>query len=178
MQRIFIALVLLSLLLSACGTLEISFATPSSEGPMEPILPPSVESKLSLDSSSEEIQQAMLESATKWKSIWMDGTITQYAPEGADTPLEVSREQVWIDLTTSRFRVLTGSVDGNPEDLKSSDGINILELDLKTGQSQSQPLPEFAKAGQFVPTLQPGFGYPQPLWGPIGTRWGVQAGRN
>ena len=170
MQKIFIVLVLLSMLLSACGTLEISLATPASEGPIEPLLPPSVESKLSLDSSSEEIQQAMLESATQWKSIWMDGTITQFAMEGTDSQPENFREQVWIDLTTSRFRILTGPADGTAEKFKASDGVTILELDLKTSQSQSYPLPEFAKAGQFVPTLEPGHGYPQPLWGQMGTR--------
>lgn len=170
MKKTFIAYIILTLILSACGTLEISLATSVPEIPVEPQSPPTQETKLSLDSSSVEIQQAMLESATKWKSIWLDGTITQYAPEGGDTPLEVSREQVWIDLTTSRFRILTGSVEGDPEKFKASDGATILELDLKTGQSQSTPLPDFAKAGQFVPTLQPGFGYPQPLWGQIGTR--------
>src|SRR5687768_3652572 len=161
MQRTLTILLISTLFLSACGTLEISLATPVPESPIEPLAPPNQESKLSLDSSSEEIQKAMLESATRWKSIWMDGTITQYAPEGGDTPLMVSREQVWIDLTTSRFRILTGPTDGAAETFKASDGVTILELDLKTGQSQSQPLPDFAKAGQFVPTLEPGFGYPQ-----------------
>jgi hypothetical protein len=169
MKKTFIAYIIITLFLSACGTLEISLATPVPESPMEPLAPPDQDPKLSLDSSSEEIQQAMLESATKWKSIWMDGTITQYAPEGGDT-LQVSREQVWIDLSTSRFRILTGPADGAAEKFKASDGTTILELDLKTGQSQSNPLPEFAKVGQFVPTLEPGHGYPQPLWGQIGTR--------
>ena len=169
MRKIFVVAVVLSLILSACGTLEISLATPVPESLIEPLSPPSQDAKLSLDSSSEEIQQAMIESATKWKSIWMDGTITQFAPEGGDTPLDVSHEQVWIDLSTSRFRILTGPSDGAAEKFKASDGTTILELDLKTGQSQSQPLPDFAKVGQFVPTLQPGFGYPQPLWGQMGT---------
>ena len=170
MKKTFIAYIIIILFLSACGTLEISLATPVPESPIEPLAPPNPESKLSLESSSEEIQKAMLESTTKWKSIWMDGTITQYAPEGGDAPLVVSREQVWIDLTTSRFRILTGPADGAAEKFKASDGMTILELDLKTGQSQSQPLPDFAKAGQFVPTLEPGIGYPQPLWGQIGTQ--------
>ncbi|HXQ34146.1 MAG TPA: hypothetical protein VN843_09045, partial [Anaerolineales bacterium] len=169
MKKIFIASTILTLFLSACGTLEISLATPASESPMDPLVPPDQAAKLSLDSSSEEIQQAMLESATQWKSIWMDGTITQYAPEGGGNPLDVSREQVWIDLTTSRFRILTGSTEGTAEKFKASDGTTILDMDLKTGQSQSSPLPEFAKAGQFVPTLEPGFGFAQPLWGQMGT---------
>ncbi|HET9905154.1 MAG TPA: hypothetical protein VFQ23_00890 [Anaerolineales bacterium] len=170
MKKIFITYIILTLFLSSCGTLEISFATPVAESASEPIAPPiTQESKLSLESSSEEIQRAMLESATKWKSIWMDGTITQYAPDGGDTPINVTREQVWIDLTTSRFRILTGPADGAAEKFKASDGMTILEIDLKSGQSQSSPLPDFAKAGQFVPHLQPGVASPQPLWGQMGS---------
>ena len=170
MQRTFMALIVLSLLLSACGTLEVSIATPASENPMDRIPPSTDEPNLSMSSSSDEIQRAMLESATKWKSIWMDGTITQYAPDGGDAPLPVSREQVWIDLSTNRFRVLTGSAEGGAESYLACDGTTIIELDLKSGQSQSRPLPELSQIRQFVPTLEPGFAYPQPLWGQMGTR--------
>ena len=169
MRRPFILLIVLSLILSACGTFEIYIDTPSAGEPAVPPLQATAEPTLSLNSSSEEIQQAMLESATNWLSIWMDGTITQYAPEGSDAPAQVSREQVWIDLSTSRFRILTGPIEGNAERFIACDGMTILEMDLETGRSQSHPLPEFAKAGQFVPTPEPGYGYPQPLWGQIGT---------
>ena len=169
MRRPIIILIVLSLFLSACGTLEIYFDTPSVGEPAAPSLQATTEPTLSLTSSSEEIQQAMLESATNWLSIWMDGTITQYAPEGTDASPQVSREQVWIDLSTNRFRILTGPSEGNAERFIACDGMTILEMNLKTGQSQSRPLPEFAKTGQFVPTPEPGYGYPQPLWGQIGT---------
>jgi len=169
MRQFFVLFIALGLILSACGTLEISIATPPPEIPGSA---PEVtaEPGLSLTSSSEEIQRAMLESATNWLSIWMDGTITQYALDGSGAPPQVSREQVWIDLSTSRFRILTGTVEGMAEKFKASDGMTILEMDLKTGQSQSYPLPEFAQAKQFVPTLEPGFAYPQPLWGQMGTQ--------
>jgi WD40 repeat protein len=169
MRRSSVILIVLSLFLSACGTFEVSLATPA------PAIPPGFDlqatavPKLSLASSSEEIQREMLESATNWLSIWMDGTITQYAPEGSDAPPQVSREQVWIDLSTNRFRILSGPSEGFAETFKVCDGMTILEMDLKTGQSQSYPLPEFAQVKQFVPTLEPGYGYPQPLWGQIGT---------
>ena len=169
MRRPFTVLIALSLFLSACGTLEIYIDTPSAEEPAAPPVLPTAEPTLSLNSSSDEIQLAMLESATNWLSIWMDGTLTQYAPEGSDALPQVSREQVWIDLSTSRFRILTGSAEGIAEKFRACDGTTILDIDLKTGQSQSYPLPESARIGQFVPTLQPGYGYPQPLWGQIGT---------
>ena len=169
MRRPFIIFIVLSLFLSACGTLEIYIDTPSAGEPAAPPVLATAEPTLSLNSSSEEIQQAMLESATNWLSIWMDGTVTQYLPEGSDAAPQVFHEQVWIDLSTNRFRILTGSNEENAERFIACDGMTILEMDLKTGQSQSRPLPEFARAGQFVPTPEPGYGYPQPLWGQIGT---------
>lgn len=172
MQRLFVGFIALSLLLSACGTLEISLATPPSEitdfpagsAPEETAQP-----ELSLSSSSEEIQRLMLESATSWTSIWMDGTVTYFAMEGTDSQTTAAREQVWIDLPHSRFRVLSGSTDGTVEKFRASDGMSVLEIDFKTGQSQTYPLPELGMEKQFVPAWEPGFAYPQPLWGQIGT---------
>jgi hypothetical protein len=111
----------------------------------------------------------MLESATKWETVWMDGVATWYDPSGSGQPPQVFHEQVWIDQTTSRFRVLLGPVDGPAETFKVCDGMTILELDLNNGQSQSHPLPDFAKASQFVPQVEPGVVYPNPIWGQIGT---------
>jgi WD40 repeat protein len=175
MRRFFVLFIALSLLVSACGTLEISLESPPSAITEPPISSSSVpivtsEPRLSLNSTSEDIQRAMLESATNWQSIWMDGTITQYALDGSDTPPQVSREQVWIDLPTSRFRSISGPVDGEPTIFKASDGINVLDMDLITGQSQSYPLPDLGPEKQFVPDWQPGFAYPQPLWGQMGTQ--------
>ena len=172
MQRLFAVFIALSLLLSACGTLEISLATPPPEItgiPVGSAPEETVEPRLSLDSSSEEIQRAMLESATKWKSIWMDGTVTYFAMEGTDSQTTTTREQAWIELPSSRFRVLSGTTEGTVEKFKASDGMSVLEMDLKTGQSQSFPLPNLGPEKQFVPAWQPGFAYPQPLWGQIGT---------
>jgi Tol biopolymer transport system component len=170
MQQSFVLFSALCLFLSACGTLEVSIATPSPEIPTGLPSEATAEPGLSLTSSSEVIQRAMLESATNWLSIWMDGTITQYALDGSDGAPRVSREQVWIDLSTSRFRILTGPAEGVAEKFKVSDGTTILEMDLKTGQSQSFPLPDLGQEKQFVPPLQPGFAYPQPLWGQMGTQ--------
>ena len=179
MRRIAALFLALSLLLSACGTLEISLETPP---PAIPELPGdsgsdtivTVAPGLSLDSSSEEIRRLMLESATKWQSIWLDGTFVGYNP-GATEPPPVLREQVWIDLPTSRFRSLKGYVDGPMESLKISDGLTVLEMNLQGGQSQSNPLPDLGPEKQFVPTYQPGYAYPQPLWGQLGTTISLMA---
>jgi len=64
MRRSFIILIVLGLFLSACGTLEIYVDTPSEGEPAAPPHQATAKPTLSLNSSSEEIQQAMLESAT------------------------------------------------------------------------------------------------------------------
>jgi hypothetical protein len=172
MRKVFLAAILYTLLLSACGTREISIETTAvgnSVLPEAAIVTATPESGLSLNSKSEEIRQAMLESATKWKSVWMDGTITDYALEGTDSQITTIHEQDWIDPSTNRFRILMGPIDGEAEKFMASDGMSILEMDLPSGQSQSRPLPDFVKAGQFVPTPQPDTAFPQPLWRQIGT---------
>src|SRR5512146_1450246 len=108
MQKVIVVVVLFSLLLSGCGTFEVYLeTTPSAESSI-PVTAATVEPKLSLDSTSQEIQLAMLESATKWKSIWMDGTVTNYAMPQTDSQTSTTHEQAWIDLTTNRFRIVTG----------------------------------------------------------------------
>lgn len=178
MKKIVYIFIALTMLLSGCGTLEISFdVTPvsaaagsDSAAPVsDPPTPAPLPVLLSLDSTSEEIQSAMLESATKWDTIWMDGTVTWYDSTGSGQPPQVYHEQVWIDQTSTRFRSLLGSGDGPAENFKVCDGSTILEMSLPSGASQSRPLPDFAKAPQFVPPLEPEHAYPNPLWGQIGT---------
>ncbi len=171
MRKVLLAAILLAWLLSGCGTLELSIeTTPVGDLvlPEAAINTATSEPSLSMNSSSEEIQQLMLESATNWKSLWMDGTVTSHAMDGTNAQTTI-REQVWIDLPTNRFRILTGPADGEAERYMASNGVSILEMDLRSGQSQSRPLPDFAQAGQFVPTPQPDTAFPQPLWGQIGT---------
>ena len=173
MRRSIILFIALSLLASACGTLEIALETPPpaiAELPMasKSDKMPTAEPGLSLNSTSEEIRRAMLESTTNWHTIWMDGTFIGYDPGATEAP-PVLREQVWVDLPTSRFRSLTGYVDGPMEKLKASDGAAVLEMNLQTGHSQSNPLPDLGTEKQFVPEYQPGYAYPQPLWGQMGT---------
>lgn len=162
MRRLLVLFSALGLILSGCGTLEISLDTPP------PVIDPgsafeeTAEPRLSIDSSSEEIRNALLQSANEWQTIWLDGTITWYASDGSDTPPQIYHEQVWIDIPADRFRSLLGPDSGAAEQFTASDGNNVLKIDLKTGSSQSNPLPEFAKAA-------PSETSPSLLWGQIGT---------
>jgi len=179
MKKFVYIFISLTMLLSGCGTLEISFDVPPASAagaditatpePFDQTQGGSAPVTLSLDSTSDEIQTVMLESATKWDTIWMDGTVTWYDPTGTDQPSQVYREQVWIDQSVNRFRILLGSADDAADTFKVSDGLTILEMDLTTGKSQSRPLPEFTRESHFVPPLEPDVSYPNPLWGQIGT---------
>ena len=169
-------LVVFALALTSCGTLEISVdQTPSPEAPAAPPLPTNIP-ELSMSSTSEEIQQAMLLSATRWRTIFLDGVVTWYDPTGTGQPPQSFHQQVWIDQTNFRFRYLSGPVDGEAETFRTSDGTTILEMDLRTGQSQTSVMPDFVKANpQFVPTPSPDTAYPQPLWGQMGSPLGELA---
>jgi hypothetical protein len=179
MKKFVHILIALTMLLSGCGTLEISFdVTPASAaginitstpGPIDQTQDGPDPVTLSFDSTSEEIQSAMLESATKWNTIWMDGTVTWYDPTGSGQPPQVYHEQAWIDQSLIRFRILQGPGEGAADTFKVSEGQTILEMDLASGQSQSRPMPEFAKETHYVPPLEPDAAYPNPLWGQIGT---------
>ena len=128
MKKIIYFWMILMTFLTGCGTLEVSFEFnpvlveagvtptpgasgqtpgPAGQGGQEEPSP----GALSLDSTSAEIQAAMLESAAKWDTIWMDGEITWYDPTGSGQPPQVFHEQAWIDQPGSRFRVLLGPGD-------------------------------------------------------------------
>jgi hypothetical protein len=179
MRKILPLILVLSYLLAACGTLEVSLdSIPSVEPVAAEQLPPSATPipLLSMSSTSEEIQHAMLTSATKWRTVFMDGVVTWFDQTGTGQPPQEFRQQVWIDQMNFRFRYLSGPVDGPAELYRASDGTTILEMDLKTGQSQSSSLPSFVKTNpQFVPTLEPDTAYPQPLWGQMGSPLGEMA---
>jgi WD40 repeat protein len=173
MKKVVYILIGLATFLSGCGTLEISFdVTPASAAGASVTATPEPETKptsLSFTSTSTEIQVAMLESATKWITVWMDGVVTWYDPTDSGQPPQTFHEQVWIDHSTGRFRILQGSGEAMAETFKVSDGLTILEMDLTTGQSRSRPLPESARESHYVPPLEPDASYPNPLWGQIGT---------
>ncbi|HLO32861.1 MAG TPA: hypothetical protein VK249_27200 [Anaerolineales bacterium] len=162
MRKITYVTIAFTLLLSACGTLEISLATPAPDVPVGSAAEATAEPKLSLSSSSGEIRNAMLQSANEWKSIWLDGVVTWYPSDGSNAPPQVFHEQVWIEPANARFRTLLGPGDGAAEQFTACDGNTVLKMDLKSGASQSNPLPSFAKDA-------PADSSPHLLWGQIGT---------
>ena len=153
-------LILLMMTLSACA--PVMTATPviqDEPGSLFNVTP--IPLDLSLDSTSEQIQRAMLESATYWSTLQMEGSIVRFLGDGATQEFQ---EKVWLDPLNNRFRV--ESTNGN---IKLSDGANIYNANLNSGNMESYPYPDSGKVGQYVPALVTGESHPNPIWGQIGT---------
>ena len=170
-----------ALVLSACGRPEAPLertAAPETPGVVATSTIPAVigpgptstlsDQPLSMASSSEAIRLKMLQSALNWKTIWLDGVIYD-SMDSNGNPQDGTRQQVWIDQSTARFRVLSGPADGAATKLKVSDGVSILEMDLSTGATQMSAMPP-GLAGQFAAQPAAGIASPDPLWGQIGER--------
>ncbi|MBK7317209.1 hypothetical protein [Candidatus Villigracilis affinis] len=122
---------------------------------------------LDINSTSEQIQRALWESASKWTTLQMDGSVTWYLPDGST---QLVREQVWMDPIRSRFKAeVTGVTNTSQKVLKLIDGTNIYDADLTLGQVQTFPIPDFIRVGQYIPPLVEGEAHPNPIWGQLGT---------
>jgi WD40 repeat protein len=94
----------------------------------------------------------------------MSGTITWYMPDGST---QAFSEKVWLSPLDSRYRVeLSG---GTENTLKLSDGSTIYNINLNSMLAEQSAYPDFARVGQYVPPVQAGTAYPNPIWGQIGT---------
>ncbi len=159
-KKLCLLFLMLTLALSACGTLNVTVentptpvapgqnAAPTIAVPTAPVpaglqpgsTQPQTDQPLTMDSSSDAIRQKMLHSALNWKTIWMDGVVYE-SMDSNGNPQDGTRQQVWIDQTTARFRFLSGPVDGAATRFKVSDGVSILEMDLSTGATQMSAMP-------------------------------------
>jgi hypothetical protein len=119
------------------------------------------------DSTSEQIQQAMIHSAARWMSLQMSGTITWV---GADGSTQAFQERTWIDQSNNRFKVeLDGVTNAADRFVKFTDGTMAYTLNLNSGLVESTGYPDSARVGQYIPPVSPGVAYPNPIWGQMGT---------
>jgi Tol biopolymer transport system component len=122
---------------------------------------------LSLESTPEQIQRAMIESAPQWATLQMDGVVTFFAD---GQPAQSYHEEVWLDPLNNRYKVQwTGILNSADKFVKFSDGANISNVNLNSGQVETFPYPDSARVGQFVPPFVEGSAHPNPIWGQIGT---------
>lgn len=153
-------LILILIFLTACS--PVSTPPPASFFNLTP-----APADLGLDSTSEQIQHALWESASKWITLQMEGTVTWLMPDGSTQAVQ---EKVWLDPINSRFKVELVGVTNNPNSIiKVSDGTNIYDVNVTASQVQTISFPDFARVGQYIPPLVEGEVHPNPLWGQMGT---------
>lgn len=145
-------LILWLLFLTACSPASFFNQTPA---PLD----------LDMKSTPEQIQRAMLESALHWTTLQMSGTIT-FTVTGQ--PSQIFSETVRLDPLNNRYFVEL-SDNATTNSLKISDGSTIYNIDLNSNRMEQSPYPGFARVGQYVPPVQEGVAYPNPIWGQIGT---------
>ena len=122
---------------------------------------------LRADSTSEQIQQAMIKSALKWMSLQMNGTITWFSADGST---QVFQERTWIDPSNNRFKVeLNGVSNAADKIVKFSDGTTVYNLNMYSGLAETSSYPDSARVGQYIPPVSEGVAYPNPIWGQMGT---------
>ncbi|HNK63731.1 MAG TPA: hypothetical protein PLE14_06730 [Anaerolineales bacterium] len=162
MKRLFL---LTLILLAACSSPQTPVLPATAPASLFDLTPAPL--NLKPDATSEEIQRAMLESATHWTTLHLSGTTTWYYANGST---QVIQDQAWLDPLNSRFRSESISIsEPNLNSLKISDGQNIYSIDRKNLQAQTFAFPDFARVGQYVPQLQPGVVNSSPLAGQIGS---------
>jgi Tol biopolymer transport system component len=160
MNRFFLAA--LTFVLAACSANTPTVPADASYFEITP-----APANLDINSTSEQIQRALWESASKWTTLQMDGSVTWYLPDGST---QLVREQVWMDPIRSRFKTeVTGVTNTSQKVLKLIDGTNIYDADLTLGQVQTFPIPDFIRVGQYIPPLVEGEAHPNPIWGQLGT---------
>src|SRR5689334_24084583 len=71
-----------------------------------------VPANLTLDSTSGQIQQAMLQNAIQWKTLHMDGQATWFE---AGVPIYAMHEEVWLDPVNSRYKTAWTGILNNME---------------------------------------------------------------
>lgn len=107
---------------------------------------------LNMDSTSEQIQAAMRQSAAHWQTLQASGVITWYGAEGVT---QTYREQIWLEPTKNRYKVvLTNETNPADKTLRFSDGQTNFNVNLTSGLTESSPYHAAA---------------PEQMWGQIGT---------
>jgi len=152
-------LFLILIFLTACSAAD---ATPASYFDTLPDV-----AILRADSTSEQIQQAMIQSAAKWTTLKINGSITWF---GADGSIQSFQEQAWIDPSNNRFKVeLNGVTNAADKIVRFSDGETVYNLNLNSGLAETSHYPNSARVGQYIPPVSEGVAYPNPIWGQMGT---------
>jgi hypothetical protein len=133
MRRFILPFLILTLLLTACGTFEVTLTNSGDLTPTPaPGSPAAGPAPLSMSSTSTEIRQLLLKSPFRWQTIFMDAQVTR-------TGENPRRVQIWIDQPNLSVRSLSGDINGAASTLRVADRLSLLYLDIATGDSKLAP---------------------------------------
>ena len=134
MKKFLLSTVLiLTVILTSCGTFEVTL-----EDPSDPTTTPAADSpeagpaSLTMESTSEEIRQTLLDSPFRWRTIFMDAVVQ-------DGTLAPRRVQTWVDQPALSLRTMSGLPDGSAQTFRVADGMSLLDLDILEGTSNLAP---------------------------------------
>ena len=169
MHRFIILFLILTFFLAACGTLEVTLTNDKEPTPtFASDLPAPGPAPLSMESTSAEIRQLLLESPYRWRTLFMDAQVA----DANDIPRRV---QAWVDQPALSFRVLSGPADASADSYRVADGMSLLELNIQTGESSISPFGEGVDIPYTpqAPNLSDSAIVPHPLSAAIDSRLGV-----
>jgi outer membrane lipoprotein-sorting protein len=124
--------------------------------PPHPIPPPALSGAL-------EIQQLMLNSHTRWKSLQANAVVSLFPPAGVSAETQNTSVQVWIEQP-GKARVIAGPPDQAPTHIFLSDGQNT-----RNDSDPPSPLPPSVLETYNPPTTLTDTVTPHPLSGYLGT---------
>ncbi len=171
MHRAVVLFIVLSIFMTACGTLEVTL-TNSDELAMTPVSDFSEMGPVPLNmySTSDEIRQLLLESPNNWHSLFMDAQVISPAEP-------VRRLQIWVEQPELSFRSLNGLLGGSAETYRVSNGTTQLDLDIRTGESAITPFPADGMIIPYTPQapdlFMDGSIQPHPLSSAVGSHLGT-----
>lgn len=121
-----------------------------------PVLPPALSGDI-------EIQQLLLTSHARWKTLAAGATTTSYPPAGVTAEPQVTSTQLWIELP-ARSKVISGPPQAAPTHIFISDGTHS-----RWENDPIQPLPEGISDPFNPPAVLSDTIYTHPLAGMLGT---------
>jgi dipeptidyl aminopeptidase/acylaminoacyl peptidase len=146
MRRAILIFLILTFLLTACGTLEVTLTNSDEllQTPSASDSPAAGPAPLNMSSTSAEIRQLLLDSPFHWKTIFTDAQVTT----ANENPRQV---QVWVDQPNLSARSLSGEPNGAASTLRVADRLSLLYLDIPTGESKLVPFLDETTSVPYTP---------------------------
>lgn len=169
----FTFLLLATLALSSCATLEINLvdqnspqgSSTSDQEPVPSITPDRSIGTLTVSSTAEEVRIRMLRSHMRWGTFWGDAQQIDYSSGEALT----RRLQIWVNQLGPRYRVLTGPIDGQPTFLVVADGFTQIGMDVRSGSINTAAINPSIRDPFLPPDAISDTITPHPIAGQLGT---------